>query len=53
MNVLDVKLRQNSRGTIEVARGWLDATFECDGRKAEFGPGGYNYMPARMVHNGT
>jgi xanthine dehydrogenase accessory factor len=24
MNVLDVKLRQNSRGTIEVARGWLD-----------------------------
>ena len=26
------------------------ATFECDGRKAEFGPGGYNYMPARMVH---
>jgi mannose-6-phosphate isomerase-like protein (cupin superfamily) len=26
------------------------ATFECDGKKAEFGPGGYNYMPARMVH---
>jgi mannose-6-phosphate isomerase-like protein (cupin superfamily) len=26
------------------------ATFECDGKKAEFGPGGFNYMPARMVH---
>ena len=26
------------------------AAFECDGKKAEFGPGGFNYMPARMVH---
>jgi quercetin dioxygenase-like cupin family protein len=26
------------------------ATFACDGKKAEFGPGGFNYMPARMVH---
>ncbi len=26
------------------------ATFECDGKKAEFGPGGFNYMPAQMVH---
>jgi mannose-6-phosphate isomerase-like protein (cupin superfamily) len=26
------------------------ATFECGGKKAEFGPGGFNYMPARMVH---
>ena len=26
------------------------ATFESDGKKAEFGPGGFNYMPARMVH---
>jgi mannose-6-phosphate isomerase-like protein (cupin superfamily) len=26
------------------------ATFECDGKKAEFGPGGFNYMPARTVH---
>jgi mannose-6-phosphate isomerase-like protein (cupin superfamily) len=27
-----------------------NATFECDGKKAEFGPGGFNYMPARLVH---
>jgi quercetin dioxygenase-like cupin family protein len=26
------------------------ATFEGDGKKAELGPGGFNYMPARMVH---
>src|SRR5262249_15442118 len=26
------------------------ATFECEGKKVEFGPGGFNYMPARMVH---
>ena len=26
------------------------AVFECDGKKAEFGPGGFNYMPARTVH---
>ena len=26
------------------------AAFECDGKKAEFAPGGFNYMPARMVH---
>jgi hypoxanthine phosphoribosyltransferase len=26
------------------------ATFACDGKKAEFGPGGFNYMPARLVH---
>jgi mannose-6-phosphate isomerase-like protein (cupin superfamily) len=26
------------------------ATFECGGKKAELGPGGFNYMPARMVH---
>lgn len=26
------------------------ASFACDGQKAEFGPGGFNYMPARMVH---
>jgi mannose-6-phosphate isomerase-like protein (cupin superfamily) len=26
------------------------ATFECGGKKAAFGPGGFNYMPARMVH---
>ncbi|MBO0733251.1 MAG: cupin domain-containing protein [Methylocapsa sp.] len=24
--------------------------FECDGKKAELGPGGFNYMPARMAH---
>lgn len=23
---------------------------ECNGQKAELGPGGFNYMPARMVH---
>jgi len=23
---------------------------ECDGQKAELGPGSFNYMPARMVH---
>ncbi|MCA1563329.1 MAG: cupin domain-containing protein [Acidobacteria bacterium] len=23
---------------------------ECNGHKAELGPGGFNYMPARMVH---
>jgi quercetin dioxygenase-like cupin family protein len=26
------------------------ATFECEGKKVELGPGGFNYMPARMVH---
>ena len=26
------------------------AIFECDGKRAEIGPGGFNYMPARMVH---
>ncbi len=26
------------------------AAFACNGKKAEFGPGGFNYMPARMVH---
>ena len=26
------------------------ATFECDGKRAEIGPGGFNYMPARMTH---
>jgi mannose-6-phosphate isomerase-like protein (cupin superfamily) len=26
------------------------ATFACDGKKAELGVGGFNYMPARMVH---
>jgi quercetin dioxygenase-like cupin family protein len=24
--------------------------FECEGKKAELGPGSYNYMPAKMVH---
>jgi mannose-6-phosphate isomerase-like protein (cupin superfamily) len=26
------------------------AIFECDGQRAEIGPGGFNFMPARMVH---
>ena len=26
------------------------ATFECGGKKIETGPGGFNYMPAHMVH---
>jgi quercetin dioxygenase-like cupin family protein len=26
------------------------ATFGCEGHKVELGPGGFNYMPARMVH---
>jgi quercetin dioxygenase-like cupin family protein len=26
------------------------ATFACEGQKAELGPGGFNYMPAKMVH---
>lgn len=26
------------------------ATFGCEGKKVELGPGGFNYMPARMVH---
>ena len=26
------------------------AIFECDGRRAEIGPGGFNFIPARMVH---
>ncbi len=26
------------------------ARFECEGIKAEIGPGGFNYMPAKMVH---
>ena len=26
------------------------ATFGCDGKKMEQGPGSFNYMPAKMVH---
>ena len=26
------------------------AVFECDGKKMELGPGGFNFMPAKMVH---
>jgi mannose-6-phosphate isomerase-like protein (cupin superfamily) len=26
------------------------ATFACEGQKAELGVGGFNYMPAKMVH---
>jgi len=29
-----------------------DATFACEGNRVELGPGGFNYMPARMVHEG-
>jgi len=26
------------------------ATLECEGKRAEIGPGGFNFMPAKMVH---
>jgi quercetin dioxygenase-like cupin family protein len=26
------------------------AVLECDGQRAELGPGGFNFMPAKMVH---
>jgi quercetin dioxygenase-like cupin family protein len=26
------------------------AIFECDGNRAKIGPGGFNFMPAQMVH---
>jgi len=26
------------------------ATFACEGKRVEMGPGDFNYMPARMVH---
>src|SRR4030095_5018086 len=26
------------------------ATIACEGKRVEIGPGGYNYMPAKMVH---
>src|SRR6185436_13524295 len=26
------------------------AIFECDGQRVELGPGAFNFMPARMVH---
>ncbi len=26
------------------------ASFACEGKKADFGAGGFNHMPARMVH---
>jgi mannose-6-phosphate isomerase-like protein (cupin superfamily) len=26
------------------------AKFECEGKSAELGPGSFNYMPAKMVH---
>jgi len=26
------------------------ATLACDGKKSEIGPGGFNFMPAKMVH---
>ena len=25
-------------------------TFACDGKRVEFGPGSFNFMPAKMVH---
>jgi len=25
-------------------------TFACDGKKFELAPGGFNFMPAKMVH---
>ena len=28
------------------------AKLACDGKTAEIGPGGFNYMPAKMVHEG-
>ena len=27
-----------------------NAVFACDGKKSELGPGSFNYMPAKMVH---
>jgi mannose-6-phosphate isomerase-like protein (cupin superfamily) len=27
-----------------------NAIFACDGKRAELSPGGFNYMPAKMVH---
>ena len=27
-----------------------NAVFECEGQRAELGPGGFNFMPAKMVH---
>ena len=27
------------------------ATFACERKKVELGPGRFNYMPARMVHD--
>jgi mannose-6-phosphate isomerase-like protein (cupin superfamily) len=26
------------------------AAFECDGKRLELGPGSFNYMPSKMVH---
>jgi len=26
------------------------ASFACEGKRAEIGPGGFNFMPAKMVH---
>ena len=26
------------------------AIFECDGKRAELGPGSFNFMPAKMIH---
>ena len=26
------------------------AKFVCEGKKVELGPGGFNFMPAKMVH---
>jgi quercetin dioxygenase-like cupin family protein len=26
------------------------AKFECDGKRCDLGPGSFNYMPAKMVH---
>jgi mannose-6-phosphate isomerase-like protein (cupin superfamily) len=26
------------------------AKFECDGKRSDLGPGSFNYMPAKMVH---
>src|SRR5262249_59961670 len=27
-----------------------NAVLECEGQRAELGPGGFNFMPAKMVH---
>src|SRR2546421_9673742 len=54
--LIDMPWKIMSIGSIIINETWYHTiitgttAFECNGKRAEFGPGGFNYMPARKVH---